>query len=39
MTLWSIAKLYHRATPGATMEQTLVAFMEKNAQAFPSGDA
>ena len=39
MTLWSIAKLYHPGYAGATMEQTLVAFMEKNAQAFPSGDA
>lgn len=38
MTLWSIAKLYHPSYAGATMEQTLVAFMDKNPKAFPKGD-
>lgn len=38
MTLWSIAKLYWPAFPGATLEQLSQAFAQKNPAAFESGD-
>lgn len=39
MTLWSIVKLYRSTYEGATMEQILSAFVKKNPDAFPKGEA
>ena len=38
MTLWSVAGLYWPSYRGATMEQLLIAFRNKNPNAFEKGD-
>ncbi len=38
MTLWSVAKLYWPSYRGATLEQLLVAFRNRNPEGFEKGD-
>lgn len=39
MTLWSIGRIYWPAYPGTTMEQLLLAFVDRNPSAFEDGKA